>query len=182
MNTSARIHQRSQGDLWRRKIVIPFIAKTWGLDVSALLAGPQQSAGSVGADSDNGGYAGTGLFAFRGIITPSSPEDPPDFTSFLDLFDNPTLLAQNLPLGMNGAWQAARQAAKGVPKTSPPPKVTPGNEPPPQWPEDFQSDFAKLVGAAIKAFFDSLPDLISVADPCFTDPNIPCGGQGPPQL
>jgi hypothetical protein len=78
---------------------------------------------------------------------------------------------------MNGAFQAARQAANGIPKTSP--NLVPGNKPPPQWPEDF---WDKWWAAYFEALTNVLTDFILVPDPCLTNPNVPCGGQGPPRL
>lgn len=111
-------------------------------------------------------------------VNGDSPDSVPTITVDELSTAQPLLIAQNYPPGMNGAMQAAKQAAKGTPKQTPPPPLSPGNEPPPTFPDDFQSDWTKL----LKAWMDNFPffDIIITAPPCFSNPSIPC--EGPPEI
>ncbi len=96
--------------------------------------------------------------------------------------NNGMFFAGVLPPGMDGALQAAKQATKGLPKTTPGPNLSPGKWRPPQSIEDLLNDASK----AIKYVLDNIDfpgsgDFLFLIDPCLTSPNLRCGPYAPPQ-
>jgi hypothetical protein len=84
--------------------------------------------------------------------------------------------------GMSGAAQYAKWATKGTPGTTPTPPLSPANKPPPKFPEDFQSDWAKLLAAWMNEFpfFETI--VVPMASPCILEPKLGCGPGAPPEL
>jgi hypothetical protein len=118
--------------------------------------------------------------AYQGLIPPGCTANYCPVTVTATPPPDVVLLAAPFYPGMNGPLQAMQQAARGVPKTSPPPPLSPGNKPPPKFPEDFQSDWTKLLVGFFDALGDTLTDIIVVVDPCITNPRLMCGPNAPP--
>lgn len=95
---------------------------------------------------------------------------------------NVGFFAGGLPPGMNGPFQAAKDAAKNfMKKPIQNPPTTPGPpEPPPRWPEDFQSEMTKLLKQGLDILGDITGDIFVTFDPCITNPSLGCGPSAPP--
>jgi hypothetical protein len=138
---------------------------------------PQSTVSFLGIDYTNSGsFIGYdwGLWTDSGYWTSADDNS--------SAANNGMLFAGVLPPGMDGALQAAKQAAKGLPKTTPGPNLSPGKWRPPQSIEDLLNDASK----AIKYVLDNIDfpgsgDFLFVIDPSLTSPNLRCGPYAPPQ-
>jgi RHS repeat-associated protein len=173
---------------------------------SALAFGPTAPSGTVGADYGTiTGASGGSFGGFDGLDPAPNPQDVPDapIDPAYQALIPPGCTADSCPVavtaapppdivlfaapfypGMNGTYQAIQQAAKGYPSTSPRPTLSPGNKPAPQFPEDFQSEWTKLLAAWFEAMQDVLTDTIVVpmTSPCILEPKLGCGPAAPPEL
>jgi hypothetical protein len=157
----------------------------------ALLAGPQQAGGSVGADFQD--------------TTPSSSDGPLDLSStFLDLSfgpctnyvmadcgaqaaNNGMYFAGVLPPGMNGPAIYAKWATRGRPPTNLPtpqnpiwPQGAPPEVNPPVLPSDVP--WYKAIPALLMELLDNMNiDIPVMVDPCLMAPSAQCGPYAPPQ-
>ena len=128
-----------------------------------------------------GDYTGTGCLRAVGTDNVWCPAAVADFTNA------GVFAGGNLPPGMDGALQAAKQAAQNAskagrygPKTTPPPSVTPVNDPPPDlggW-DKFMRLFKEYEfwwdGAGSTIFF-------IMPAPQFYNPNLNRCGAGNPK-
>jgi RHS repeat-associated protein len=98
--------------------------------------------------------------------------------------DGPVFFAGPLFPGMNGPFQAAKNAANWFMKKAPTNTDTIPGAPnkPPEWPGDFQSEATKAAAAGLDALGDLLTDILIVVDPCLSNPDLRCGPYAPPQL
>ena len=164
-------------DLGTQGITQGWFGVLFGFDSGSVAQGPL-TLSFLGGETVFG--AGTEVSPYIMYVSVFSPFGPQGNRS--NAANNGLLFAGVLPPGMDGALRAAKQAAKGIPKTTPGPTLTPGKWRPPQSIEDLLNDASK----AIKYVLDNIDfprsgDFLFMIDPCITNPRLGCGPNAPPQ-